>query len=61
MAKEILDKAPEKYRTQCSKCGATFSYQLEDVTAGKFGIGRAVSCPNCSESCTHFAPFKWVP
>jgi hypothetical protein len=52
--KKIIRQGVQRYHANCSECGATFSYEREDVHHNYARGGDYVSCPCCGHSCSHF-------
>lgn len=48
MAREIIAPGPGKWRKECTRCGAVYTYTLDDVSWSSF-----VSCPHCGERSYH--------
>lgn len=48
MAVVIEKPAPKFYRVRCGKCGATYRYELSDVSGAGFTY-----CPTCGTPSYH--------
>lgn len=58
MTVKIVKPPPSVYKTTCTRCGAVYEYELEDVRPlyGAAGGYQGVWCPACQEFHHHFPP-----
>jgi hypothetical protein len=53
MAVKIVEAPPKTYCAHCNKCGATFTYEIDDVHRNYLRGGEGIYCPSCAEWCRH--------
>lgn len=50
---EIIKKGCTKFGANCTKCGCSFTYMLNDLRRNYVRGGEQVHCPDCGEPVRH--------